>query len=112
MLKTEMLPSVLLIIMGSLDCLTTVIGITFAGAKEMNPFMAAIVNSNIGAFLAIKIVSTFVVAFSYIVARQVLSMTDKKTRIFQYFSKLIKIVYVGLIVFLVVVVVNNVLILL
>jgi membrane protein DedA with SNARE-associated domain len=112
MLKTELLPSVLLIIMGSLDCFTTVIGITFAGAKELNPFMAGIVNSNIGAFLAIKIVATFIVAFSYIVARQVISTADKKTKIFQYSSKLIKIVYVGLLAFLVLVVVNNLLILL
>lgn len=112
MLKTELLPSFLLVILGSLDCLTTIIGITFAGAKEMNPFMVGIANSNIGAFLAIKIAATFVVAFSYIVARQVLSTADKKTKIFQYSSKLLKIVYAGLLVFLVIVVVNNLLVLL
>lgn len=112
MLKTECLPCVLLIIMGSIDCLTTAIGISYSGARELNPFMAGIVNSNIGAFLAVKIAGTLVVAFSYILARQILLRSaDKSTKFFKYSSKALQFVYMGLLTFLVVVVVNNLLIL-
>jgi hypothetical protein len=112
MLKTELLPSVLLIIMGSIDCLTTVIGISYAGAREINPFMASIANSNIGAFLAVKIAGTLVVAFSYILARQILLRNvNKSTKFFKYSSKALQFVYMGLLAFLVIVVVNNLLVL-
>ena len=40
--------------MGTIDCVTTVIGVLYSGAKELNPFMAGIVNSNVGVFLAVK----------------------------------------------------------
>ena len=58
MLKREIIPSLLLILMGAIDCVTTVIGVLYSGAKELNPFMAGIVSTNIGAFLVVKIAAT------------------------------------------------------
>ena len=58
MQKTEAFLGFFLILMGSIDCLTTVIGVLYHGATELNPFMTGIVNSNIGDFLVVKIAAT------------------------------------------------------
>ena len=62
MLKAQVIPSLLLIIMGSIDCITTVIGVLYHGATELNPFLAGIVSTNIGAFLVVKLAATMIVA--------------------------------------------------
>lgn len=112
MLKAQIIPSLLLIIMGSIDCVTTVIGILYRGASELNPFMAGIVSTNIGAFLVIKLAATMIAAFSFVLANKTLMKTpNKSTRIFSYSSKLIKIASASLLVFLVIVVANNIIIL-
>ena len=59
--------------MGSIDCLTTVIGVLYFGAAEMNPLMADIVSTNIFAFLALKISATFLIGFTYILAKRSLN---------------------------------------
>ena len=113
MLKTEVVLGFLLIVMGSIDCLTTVIGVLYAGASELNPFMTGIVSTNIGAFLVVKIAATTFTAFTYILANRTLMKTrDKSTKSFKYSLKLIRVAYGGIIVFLVIVVTNNFLILL
>ena len=73
MLKTEVILSFLLILMGSIDCLTTVVGVLYSGATELNPFMAGIVSTNIGAFLAVKIAATLLIAFTYFLANRTLT---------------------------------------
>jgi hypothetical protein len=113
MLKTEIVLSLLLIIMGFIDCLTTVIGILYSGASELNPLMAGIVNINFGAFLIVKLASTMFIAGSYILANKILNMTkNKNSKSFKYSSKLLKVGYSGTIVFLFMVVANNLLVLL
>ena len=113
MLKTEAIPSLLLILMGSIDCLTTVMGVLYSGAKELNPFMAGIVSTNIGAFLAVKIAATLSIAFTYILANRTLIKTpNKSSKSFKYSSKFLKVAYAGIMVFMIVVVANNLLILL
>jgi hypothetical protein len=113
MLKREIFPSFLLIIMGSIDCLTTVIGILYSGASEVNPLMAGIVNTNIGAFLVVKLAATMLIAFSYILANKILNKTQNKTsKSYKYSCKLLKVGYVGTVVFLFIVVTNNLLIIL
>ena len=112
MLKAQVIPSILLIIMGSIDCITTVIGILYHGATELNPLMAGIVSSNIGAFLVVKLVATMIAASSFVFADKTLMNTqNKETRTFIYSSKFIKIASVGLLVFLAIVVANNLLVL-
>ena len=111
--QKELMPSLLLIIMGSIDCLTTVIGILYSGATEGNPLMAVVVSTNIGAFLAVKIGSTVLIAGSYILANKILMKTENQsTRTFKYSYKMLKVAYAGIIVFLVIVVANNIIVLL
>ena len=113
MLKTAVIPSFLLVLMGLIDCFTTVIGVMYSGAKELNPFMAGIVNTNIGAFLVVKIVATIFIAFTYLLANRTLTKTqNKSSKSFKYSYQFLKIAYVGIMVFMVMVVANNLLILL
>jgi hypothetical protein len=112
-LKSGMIPSFILILIGSLDCVTTVIGVMYYGASELNPFLTDIVHTNIWAFLVLKVSATFVIALTYVMANRLLkSTTNKDTKSFQYSSKLLKVAYGGLVIFLVTVVANNLLILL
>lgn len=113
MLKKEVLPSLLLIVMGAIDCLTTTIGVLYSGAKELNPLMAGIVSTNIGAFLVVKIAATMLIASTYILAKRTLIKTpNKEDKSFKYSSKVLKIGYAGIMVFMMIVVANNLLILL
>jgi membrane protein DedA with SNARE-associated domain len=113
MLMKEVIPSLLLILMGSIDCLTTVVGVLYSGAKELNPFMVGIVSTNIGAFLVVKIAATLFIAFTYILANRTLIKTpNKSSKSFKYSSKVLKVAYAGIIVFMIIIVANNLLILL
>jgi hypothetical protein len=99
--------------MGSIDCLTTVIGVLYFGAAELNPFMTGIVSTNIIAFLALKISATFLIGFTYILAKSTLNKTmNKESKSFKYSNRLMKVTYAGLMVFLIIVVINNLTILL
>lgn len=113
MLRRESLTSFLLIFMGSIDCLTTVIGVLYFGAAELNPFVAGIVSTNIGAFLVVKLAATILIAFTYILANKTLMKTqNKSTKSFKYSCKFLKVAYAGILAFLVIVVANNLIILL
>ena len=112
-LKAEIIQSFLIILLGSIDAITTVIGVLYFGAAELNPLMNGIVNTSILAFLALKITATFLIGFTYILAKRTLNKTiDKESRTFRYSNRLMKVAYLGLIVFLVIVVANNLTILL
>jgi hypothetical protein len=110
MLRTETFPSFLLIFMGSIDCLTTVVGVLYFGAVELNPFLAGIVSTNIQAFVAIKITATIFIGLTYIQANRILKAMNRKSKTFLYSHKLVKIVYAGVILFLIIIVTNNLLI--
>jgi hypothetical protein len=111
--KIEVFPSFLIILLGSIDCLTTIIGVMYFGASELNPFMTGIVNSSIFAFLVLKISATFLIGFTYLLANRTLNKSmDKNTKKFKYSSKLVKGVYAGLVFFLLITVINNLVVLL
>lgn len=113
MLKVGFIPSVLLVVLGSIDCLTTIIGVQFLGATEKNPIMSALFKANIAAFVAVKIAATILVAFTYFLASKTLMKAkEKNSRSFVYTSIFMKIAYLGVMAFLVPVVANNLLILL
>ena len=59
-------PTLLLALMGYMDCLTTVIGIMYFGAVELNPLISGIVSTNLSAFVALKITSTVTVCLIFI----------------------------------------------
>ena len=112
-LNAEVFPSFLIVLMGSIDAITTVIGVLYFGAAELNPFMTGIVDTSIIAFLALKIAATFLIGFTYIVAKRTLNKTlNKESRAFRYSNRLMKVAYAGLMVFLIIVVINNLTILL
>ena len=93
--------------MGSIDCITTVIGVLYFGAVELNPVLAGVV-SNIPLFMVIKLSATFCIGGTYVLAKKILNCTsDKTTKSFRYSNFMMKAVYAGLVVFLVTVVVNN-----
>ena len=99
--------------MGTIDAITTVIGVLYFGAAEINPFMVGIVNSNITAFLVIKISATLLIGFTYILAKKTLNNTlNKETYTFRSSSKLIEIAYAGLMLCLIITVINNLTVLL
>ncbi len=111
-LKTGVFPSFILVLMGSIDCLTTVIGVLYFGAAELNPFLAGLV-SNVPVFLAVKLSATFCIGGTYILARRILnSASDKTSRGFRCGSIVVKTAYAGLVVFLSIVVINNLTVLL
>jgi hypothetical protein len=106
--RVAMLPSVLLIVLGSIDALTTVIGVSYFGAGELNPFLTGIVNTNITAFLVLKLAATFFIGFTYIIVNKTLNRTlDKTSKSYHYSNWIMKAAYTGLILFLAVVIANN-----
>ena len=112
-LKSEAFPSLFIIVLGSIDCLTTAIGVLYSSAVELNPFMTGIVQTNLMAFFAIKISATFLIGFTYILAKRSLNKTmDKSTKNFKYSNWFMKGAYAGLLIFLIATVINNLLVLL
>jgi len=98
--------------MGTIDCATTILGVVYSGAKELNPLMAGVISSNVGAFLAVKIGATVTIALTYILARYVLMhMPDKSSKAFTYSFKILTVGYAGIIALLTLAVANNLLIL-
>jgi hypothetical protein len=110
--KTNILPSFILLLMGTMDCISTVIGVMFFGATETNPVLAGVVNSNIAVFAVLKLTATFCIAGTYILSKNMLDRTvDRTTRNFRYGNTFVKATYAGLVLFLIAVVVNNFIIL-
>lgn len=112
MMRITSYPTLLLAFMGSMDCLTTVIGILYFGAVELNPFIAGVVSTNILAFVILKITTTLFVCLIFAQAEKILMRTENKNcKAFTFMNILLKVSYVGVILFLVVVVVNNLMVL-
>ena len=106
--KTELLPSFVLVLMGTMDCLTTVIGVIYFGAAELNPVLSGVVHSSIVAFMVLKLTATLCIAGTYVLAKKMLNKTaDKTTKSFRFSKVFVKSAYAGLVVFLLMVVANN-----
>jgi hypothetical protein len=112
-LSLKAMPSLFLILLGSLDCLTTVIGTMYFGTRELNPLIAGLVYSDIPAFVALKLSITIGVGLIFILAQKILMQTkDKENRSFKIAFKTLRIAYFGIALFLAIVVINNILTLL
>ncbi len=112
MMRIRAYPTLLLAFMGSMDCLTTVIGILYFGAIECNPLLAGVISSSLPAFIALKLTTTIFVCFIFIQAKKILMQAkDKSTKGFSRTQKLLKLAYAGVVAFLFVVVTNNLLVL-
>jgi hypothetical protein len=108
MLRTRAVPSLALVLVGSMDWLTTVIGIVYFGAVEGNPFLADIARTSLPVFTAIKLSTTIIIGFLFYNADKMLLRTqDKETRSFKCARIVLQIAYIIAMVFLVAAVLNN-----
>jgi hypothetical protein len=110
--KTQTIPSLFLILMGSMDCLTTVIGTLYFGTVELNPLIAGLVSTSLPAFVIIKLTVTVCVGLIFVlVDKTIWESADKDYKSFKTAQKILKIAYIGIILFLVIVVANNIFVL-
>ena len=111
-LQSTPIPSLFLIFLGSMDCLTTVIGTLYYGTREINPILAGLVNSDLPAFVILKLAITVSVGLILILSQETLSKYHNKNSLsFKVVLQILKIAYVGIILFLAIVVANNLLVL-
>jgi hypothetical protein len=95
--------------MGSLDWITTIVGIVGFGAVEGNPFLAGLVGTNLLAFTAIKLGTAIFAGLLFYQAERILnSVADKGSKAFRAVRLVLKGAYVGSVLFLVFAVMNNV----
>jgi len=80
MLRIRAFPSLALVFMGSIDWLTTIIGIVYFGAVEANPFLN-ITRTNLVAFTAIKLTTTIFAGLWYYLGERMLQrLKDKNSK--------------------------------
>jgi hypothetical protein len=99
----------LLILMGSLDWLTTIVGVVYFGAVEGNPFLVGLVSSNLLVFSVIKLGTSFFVGFLFFQANKILNRVEDKSNCFIGSNYMLKGGYITSLIFLLVAVVNNIL---
>lgn len=94
-----------------MDWLTTIIGIVYFGAVEVNPFLADVVGTSLPAFTAIKLSTTIIIAFLFHKADKMLLKTqDKTTRSFRYARLMLRGTYIMATALLLFAVLNNLLV--
>jgi hypothetical protein len=107
-LRVRTFPSLILVLMGYMDWLTTMIGIVYFGAVEVNPFFADIVRTNLVAFTAIKLTTTIFVGLLYYVGnRMLMRLKDKKNKSFLCARLVLRVGYVVITAVLLSAIVNN-----
>jgi len=100
----------LLVLMGSLDWLTTIVGIVWFGAVEGNPFLAGLAGTNLPAFTAIKLGTAAFVGFLFYQANKTLNrVEDKSSKGFMRTRFVLRGAYLASAIFLTFVVLNNIL---
>jgi hypothetical protein len=100
--------SLALVIAGTMDLLTTIIGITFFGAVESNPFIASIAGASLPAFTVIKIATTACLGLLFYKGEHMLlEIQDKASRSFKCTRVMLKGACVAATGFLLFAVVNN-----
>lgn len=94
--------------MGTMDCLTTVIGALYYGTRELNPVLAGLVNSDIPAYVVLKLTVTVAVGLIFILAQKTLMKSpDKNSSSFKIALRILRAAYFSIIIFLAIVVANN-----
>ncbi len=103
----------LLVFMGSMDCLTTVVGTLYFGTIELNPLISELVSTNLPAFVVIKLAVTVMVGVIFVLAEKTLQRSrNRDDKSFKIAHKTLRFAYVGIVLFLVIVVLNNIIVLL
>ncbi|MGA3112674.1 MAG: DUF5658 family protein [Candidatus Bathyarchaeia archaeon] len=95
-----------------MNCLTTVVGAMFFGAREANPVLAGLVSSNLSGFVVVKFAVTVTVSLIFVLAQKTLMRTsDQSTNAYKIGLRILKMAYFTIILFLALVVANNILVL-
>ena len=112
MMRIRGYPTLLLALMGSMDCLTTVIGVLYFGAIESNPLIAGVASYSLPAFVVLKMTATVFSCLIFIQAEKILMQSkDKSSSSISRTQTLLKVARGAVVAFLFVVVANNVLVL-
>ena len=107
-LRIRAVPSLSLVLMGSIDWLTTVIGIVYFGAVEGNPLLADVVRTSLPAFTVIKLSTSIIIGLLFYQADKLLLRTqDKSTRSFRYARVTLRCAYIVAMALLIFAVLNN-----
>jgi hypothetical protein len=107
-LRIRAVPSLSLVLMGSMDWLTTIIGVAYFGAVEGNPFLADITQTSLLAFTAIKLATTIIIGLLFYKAEKtLLRIPDKDTRSFKCTRIILRVAYITATALLLVAVLNN-----
>ncbi len=100
-----------LILLGSMDCLTTVIGTLYFGTRELNPLIAWLISSNLPAFVVVKLIVTVYAGLIFVLAEKILLGNANKGNLsFKIVHNTLRVSYVSIVLFLVIVVVNNIIV--
>jgi len=95
--------------MGSLDWLTTIVGIVGFGAVETNPLLAGLTSTNLVAFTIIKLGTVvFVGVLFYQVEKALNGMANRGSKAFRNVRIILRSAYLASVLFLMSVLVNNV----
>jgi len=110
-LRVRTVPSLILVLMGYMDWLTTMIGIVYFGAVEVNPFFVDIARTNLVAFTAIKLTTTIFVGVLYYVGdRMLMRLKDKESKSFLFARVTLRAGYVVITAVLLSAIVNNIIV--
>ncbi len=112
MLVAKYLASLLLVFMGSMDCLTTVVGTVYFGTQELNPLISNLVNTNLPAFVTLKLAVTVSVGIVFVLAEKLLYTGKMPNKSYKLAHRALQLTYAGIILFLALVVLNNIIVLL
>src|SRR5512136_3025390 len=108
MFSIKSVPSPAMVLSGTMDWLTTVIGIFFFGAIESNPFMAGFTANGLFTFTVVKLSITLVVAFLFHKAdKTLLAEMNRKSRSFTFSRITLKAAYIISTALLIAAVLNN-----
>lgn len=100
-----------LILMGSMDWLTTLVGLAYFGAVESNPFIAEIAKTSLPAFTAIKLFTTVIVGLLFYNSEKImLKVQDKNSRLFKLTRLIVRAAYLTATMLLLTAVLNNLLV--
>ena len=91
-----------------MDCLTTVIGTSYLKTIELNPLVAWLINTNIQAFIAIKLAITVFAGLVFLMAEKTLTKTlNYNSKTLRVSRNALRLGVFGLLCFLIIVVANN-----
>ncbi|MGE5555972.1 MAG: DUF5658 family protein [Methanocella sp.] len=112
MSETRYVASLMLVLMGSMDCLTTVVGTVYFGAQELNPLVAGLIYTNLHAFVFVKLAVTVGVGVAFVWIERTLLRTVVRDKAFRAIHTTFRVASIGMITFLSIVVINNFIVLL